>query len=132
MSVRPPRQFSNDVTDPLTAALDYEILQEKAGTLARLGRTLEAALARLRAFEADAENPAQNGHRQAGNAPVGNDPTIHHELKREAAQALWYVVIQREICGLPTNRGFFEQYEIPAEIRALMGSRAVIGTASKP
>ncbi len=115
MSVRPPRQFSNDVTDPLTAALDYEILQEKAGTLARLGRTLEAALANLRTFEAEAGNP-----------------TIHQKLKREAAQALWYVVIQREICGLPTNRGFFDQYEIPAEIRALMGSHAVVGTAGKP
>ena len=49
MTVRRPL---NIWTDNPAAALDYEIAQEKASTLGRLGRALEAALAALREFDA--------------------------------------------------------------------------------
>ncbi|MEP3276018.1 MAG: hypothetical protein ABJN26_28870 [Stappiaceae bacterium] len=133
MSVRPPRQFSpqsyaNASTDPLTAALDYEILQEKAGTLGRLGRALEAALANLRNFETTFQ--VKNTAGEPLNASSHHNCNSHQQLKKEAAQALWYVVIQREICGLPTNHKFFDQYDIPAEVRVLMGSGSVLNTVS--
>ena len=51
MTVRRPL---NIWTDNPAAALDYEIAQEKASTLGRLGRALEAALAALRDFDAEA------------------------------------------------------------------------------
>ena len=45
MTVRPPRQLAPKIwTDNPAAALDYEIAQEKAATLGRLGRALETAL----------------------------------------------------------------------------------------
>jgi hypothetical protein len=59
MTVRPPRQTTTRIwTDNPAAALDYEIAQEKASTLGRLGRALEAALAALHAFDAAATEPS--------------------------------------------------------------------------
>src|SRR5690606_31555305 len=79
MTVRPPRQFSGArMPDTPQSALDYEIAQEKATTLGRLGRRLEATLAELAAFDAaltddgtsepDAEAARRALVDQAGNA----------------------------------------------------------------
>src|SRR5438128_409934 len=66
MTVRPPRQLASRIwTDNPAAALDYEIAQEKASTLGRLGRGLERALDALRAFDAQPSGDAAREQRRA-------------------------------------------------------------------
>jgi hypothetical protein len=62
MTVRRPL---NIWTDNPAAALDYEIAQEKASTLGRLGRALEAALAALREFDAEPRELRRHAARAA-------------------------------------------------------------------
>jgi hypothetical protein len=91
------------------ATLEYEIAQEKASALGRLGRRLEVALAALAAF--DAAHVAGSGE--------------HRELRRtlvaEAGQALWYLVVQRDACGLYGSKSVMTDYRVPIEVRNCMG-----------
>ncbi len=108
MTARPPRPL-NIWTDNPAAALDYEIAQEKASTLGRLGRALEAALAALRDFDAQAREPTPET-RQQRRARVD-----------EAGHALWLFVVQREALGLRDARQLMRDYRVPAEVQARMG-----------
>lgn len=87
------------------AALDYEIAQEQATALGRLGRALEAALNALAAFDRDLTGPA----------------SARAKLVAEASNALWYFVIQREACGLRDPRTVMRDYRVPAEVQNRMG-----------
>ena len=108
MTVRPPRPL-NIWTDNPAAALDYEIAQEKAATLGRLGRALEAALAALREFDAQPREHAADA-RQERRALVG-----------QAGHALWLFVVQREALGLRDARQLMRDYRVPADVQARMG-----------
>ena len=66
------------------ATLEYEIAQEKASALGRLGRRLEAALTALAACPRTANS----------------DRKIRDSLVEQAGYALWLFVVQREACGL--------------------------------
>jgi hypothetical protein len=102
MSLRPPRGNS-----PATqiVALDYEIAQEQASALGRLGRALEAALAALSDYDsAHAERDATRAR-----------------LVQAASDALWYFMVQREACGLRDPRPVIRDYRVPAEVYARMG-----------
>ena len=72
MTVRRPL---NIWTDNPAAALDYEIAQEKASTLGRLGRALEAALAALRDFDAAAARAFAGHAARAARAGRGRPAT---------------------------------------------------------
>jgi len=92
--------------------LDYEIAQDMASALGRMGRALEEALAKLREFDAayprsDAAAPA----RQA-----------RHTLVIEAGHALWMFVVQREACGLRDSRTIMRDYKVPGEVQQCMGA----------
>lgn len=95
------------------AALDYEIAHEKASTLGRLGRRLEAALAALAGFDARSEDqafamPAARRQRRA-------------ELVAAAGEVLWCFIVQREACGLRDTARAMRDYGVPAEVRLRMG-----------
>jgi len=108
------RDFGHDRA-PLDA-LGYEIAQEKAGALGRMGRALEEALARLREF--DAVHPrfrVESSARQA-----------RRTLVTEAGHALWMFVVQRESCGLRDSRTIMREYSVPGEVQRCMGA-AVAG-----
>ena len=107
MTVRRPL---NIWTDNPAAALDYEIAQEKASTLGRLGRALEAALAALRDFDAEPREPTA-GARQERRALVG-----------QAGHALWLFVVQREAIGLRDTGQLMRDYRVPAEVQHRMGA----------
>ncbi len=108
MTVRPPRPLASKIwTDNPAAALDYEIAQEKASALGRLGRGLESALDALRAFDA----------RQNGDA-AGEQ---RHALVAHAGHALWLFVVQRESIGLRGTRQLMHDYGVPGEVQARMG-----------
>ena len=111
MTARPPRPLISRIwTDNPAAALDYEIAQEKASTLGRLGCALEAALAALRDFDADAREPSHET-RQARRALVA-----------EAGHALWLFVVQREALGLRDARQLMRDYRVPADVQNRMGA----------
>lgn len=90
--------------------LDYEILQERAAALGRMGRALEAALTKLREFDA--------AHPRAG-APVSAQQA-RRTLVREAGHALWMFVVQREACGLRDSRTLMRDYNVPGEVQQRM------------
>src|SRR5579871_3343324 len=76
------------------ASLEYEIAEEKASALGRLGRRLEAALAALAACPRTATS----------------DRDIRDRLLAEAGYALWLFIVQREACGLNDSRHVMQDY----------------------
>jgi hypothetical protein len=95
------------------AALDYEIAQEQAAALGRMGRALEQALAALAAF--DPTGPSSKAARSA--------------LLQQASDALWLFIVQREASGLRNTRQVIRDYGVPAEVEARMGSFAGKGSS---
>jgi hypothetical protein len=94
-----------------TDLVQHEFAQERAATLGRLGRALEAALAEL--IELD-------------NAPAAAEATVDRRRRRsalieQASVALWHFVVQREACGLHDMRHVLRDYRVPAEVAARMG-----------
>jgi hypothetical protein len=98
--------------DPFANPIDYEIQQEKAATLARMAEKLEAALAALATVE-----------RELGQTPADVLQALRAKLLEEAAEWLWYLVIQREAVGLTSHDALFEAYRIPPAVRRRMGPR---------
>ena len=86
------------------ATLEYEIAQEKASALGRLGRRLEAALAALAACPRTATS----------------DRNIRDSLVEQAGYALWLFVVQREACGLNSIAHVIQVYGVPGEVYARM------------
>jgi hypothetical protein len=86
------------------AALEYEIAQERASALGRLGRRLEDALAALAACPRTADS----------------DRKIRDGLVEEAGYALWLYIVQREACGLGNSAQVMRDYGVPNEVYARM------------
>jgi uncharacterized protein DUF6665 len=103
MSLRPPGAQARNAP---VVALDYEIAQERASALGRLGRALEAALAAL------ADYDRSHADRDATRA----------RLVQDASDALWCFMVQREACGLRDPRPVLRHYGVPAEVYARMGA----------
>ena len=91
------------------ATLEYEIAQERASALGRLGRRLEAALAALAACPWTATSERK----------------IRDSLVEEAGYALWLFVVQREACGLNDSTQVMRDYGVPNEVYARMGPLAM-------
>jgi len=106
------------------ATLAYEIAEERASALARLGRRLETALTALAACPRTANS----------------DRTIRNRLVEQAGYALWLFVVQREACGLNKIDHVIQVYRVPNEVIACMGPLAeprshptkTIGAADAP
>jgi hypothetical protein len=90
--------------------LNYEIVEEQAAALGRMGRALEAALARLRDFDA--------AHPRAGASASAQQ--ARRALVMEAGHALWMFVVQREACGLRDSRIVMRNYNVPGEVQLRM------------
>jgi len=106
-----PRNRHRDRFSTPAALLDYEIIQEQASALGRLGRALEAALASLREFDkAHQSSNASPAERQARSALVA-----------EAGLALWMFVVQREACGLRDSGTLMRDYKVPPDVQKRMG-----------
>ena len=83
------------------AVLRYELLEEQAASLGRLGRKAEAALAALRAHEGE------------GRA----------EVLKTACDAVWCFLVQREVLGLRDRAQIVRDFDIPREVMARLGAR---------
>src|SRR5262245_9183552 len=105
----PDRKSTLDRTP--AAALDYEIAQEMAAALGRLGRRLEGALEALAQFD------------QASLTDIEARIRDRRILVAEAGDALWHFVVQREACGLRDTRQIMRDYRVPPEVQYRMGIR---------
>lgn len=106
MSMRLPKAFSTNAEDPVSAALQQEILVEKADTLARLNKKLEAALKRIPDVGAEASEVERE--------------QLDQRIA-QAGEALWHVTIQRELCGLTRHDTFFDHMRVPLAVRLRAG-----------
>jgi hypothetical protein len=104
----PLKPFSTPVE-----VLGHEIVQEQASALGRLGRSLEAALADLRAFD--------EAHHLRPDGISETDCASRRALVSAAGHALWMFVVQREACGLRETRGLMRDYRVPTEVQERMG-----------
>lgn len=104
MSYRLPRNFASQHREANVEALNYELLQESAETLARVYRGLERALEALAAHDAGARDPAERD-----------------ALVAAAGEALWYYVVQREVMGLLGTEQVLRDLGVPREVRLRMG-----------
>ncbi len=101
MSFRPPQSLSQPgFANTGFNVLEYEMQVERAAALARQGIKVEEALAALRANDATAPD----------------DDLLYH-----AADAVWALFIQREMCGMRNNRDIIKRYDIPKEVLARVG-----------
>ena len=109
MALKFPRKFVGAAASGGIDALQYEIAQEKAGVLARLGRKLQTALDGLEAHDAAARagSPADAAERDA--------------LVAAAGEALWYFVVQREVLGLRDSDVVMRELRVPRDVRLRMG-----------
>jgi hypothetical protein len=112
MILSPPSPRS---TEPQASGLDYEIVQEQAAALGRLGCALEAALAALAAHD--------HAFRAGDNAADRASPAqaIRDRLVQVAGDALWCFIIQREVCGLRDQRFVVRDYAVPRKVQNRMG-----------
>jgi len=106
MSVRPPQILNQSGSaGGRLSALEYELIAERASSLGRQGLKVEAALAKLRAWDPDRHSIADR-----------------ESLLYNASDAVWALFIHRETCGLRNNRDVIQNYGIPNEVLAKVGS----------
>lgn len=102
MSFRPPVfLLSSSPGDALTP-LDIELAGEKADALGRAGRKAEEALSQLAAA------------RQKGTGDLD-------ALRDRAADAVFGLMVQRELCGLRNQADMVRRYDIPSDVMARVG-----------
>jgi hypothetical protein len=102
MAVRPPDLFSSKPKDPLSAALDYELMAEMAYSLGEAGKRAEKQIALFGAMNAD-------------------DPQ-RPEVLQSAAKAVHAYFIQREICGMRRHDAVIREMGIPQSVLVRLGA----------
>jgi acyl transferase domain-containing protein len=108
MTLRPPLTLATPRNiETGWDVLGHEVAQQKAHTLATLATQVEQALARLRAFDAGAPKTGSEPQRSA--------------LVNEAADRVWALMIQRELCGLRHWDAAVKEYGIPREVLNRVG-----------
>jgi hypothetical protein len=107
MSFRVPQNLPPR-TEPESGAsvLQVEIRAEQAASLGRGGRDVEAALKRLRDFDA-----------------AGSGPVPRADLVAAAANVVWGFLIHRELCGLRDRDQVIREYGVPGEVLCRLGVR---------
>lgn len=110
MTLRPPRLSAGRTGPQPIDALDYEIAQEQASALGRLGRRLEATLKALADFDAATPAPAESARAE------------RIALVDAASDSLWQFLVQREACGLRDSARVMRDYRVPAEVQARLGA----------
>ncbi len=89
-------------------ALLAELHGERAQTLGRIARGMEKALAALRDFDAGV---------------IADPEKSREDLVAEAAERVWYYVVQRDVLGMHGHDEALRAYDVPGEVRFRMGPR---------
>jgi hypothetical protein len=95
--------------DSQSNALFSEVLEEKANAYFRIVKNMQRSLAVLKAFDVERSEPSLTAA-----APIQQ----REDLVAEAAEQVWFFVVQRECIGLPMYDGLFQEYEISEEVRS--------------
>jgi hypothetical protein len=98
-----------DPDNPLAA----EILQESGEAYFAACRKMVDSLEALRAFDSAVASPVLDEEQSARRS----------ELLDSAAERVHFVLIQRDAMKLSWSETFFEDYEIPEEVKARLGQR---------
>lgn len=93
--------------------LAVEIQQETAASYFAACKKMVASLEALKVFDRTAAPSTDDAKRI----------TRRFELLDEAAERVYFVVIQREAMKFSGCEKFFEDYEVPAEVRGRLGPR---------
>lgn len=103
MSLRLPQTLTSSASsvEVFDGGLQTELMAEKAASLGRAGRRVEETLAALRDASADDRVTAL----------------------KDAADAVWSLFVQREICGQRDQKPVIEIYGIPKEVLVRLGAR---------
>src|SRR4030095_16451776 len=90
-----------------------EIQQETAAAYFAACRKMVDSLEALKAFDRAVASSTQNNEQIA----------CRSELLEDAVERVYFVIIQREAMKLSCSEAFFEDYEVPAEVRIRLGPR---------
>jgi len=105
MTVRPPQALAPSFNkDTGLNILEYELMSERADALGRHGLKVEKALALL-----------------AERFAAGCAQAEREDLLNDAADKVWAFFIQREMCGLRSQKDAIQRYAIPPEVIARLG-----------
>jgi hypothetical protein len=108
MAVRIPQSLSTGLSrETGWDVLDYELREQKAHTLGKLGGQVEQVLVALRAFDAAAHGTDGEERRRA--------------MLDDAADLVWAFMIQRELCGFRNWEAVVKDYRIPREVLNRVG-----------
>lgn len=108
MAVRIPQSLSAGLQQETGwSVLEYELREQKAHTLGSLSGQVEQALAALRALDAGV---------QASSREICRDTLLD-----AAADRVWALMIQRELCGLRNWDAVVNDYGIPREVLNRVG-----------
>lgn len=113
MALRPPQDRSPSPNPLGPNPLQYELMEEMAGSLGRAAKLLTKALEDLSAFDDTHEDRVLTDEEMVRRA----------DLLAEACERLWFFIIQREICGLRRHHDVFEIYAVPREVQIGMGPK---------
>jgi hypothetical protein len=109
MDIKAQHMSLHDPDNPLAV----EIQQETAASYFAACRKMVDALEALKAFDR-AVAPATRHNEQS--APRA-------KLLEDAAERVYFVIIQREAMKLSRDEHFFEHYEVPDEVKTRLGPR---------
>jgi hypothetical protein len=100
---------SKDRDDPLAIEIQQETAAAYFGACRKMVDSLEALKDFDRAVTAATRDTMQITRRS--------------ELLEDAAERVYFVIIQREAMKLSRDEHFFEHYEVPGEVRMRLGPR---------
>jgi hypothetical protein len=109
MSLPLDRRYAVARSEGAHQAVTLEIAQEKAASLGRAGRRLDDALAALQRLD--------------GSGPARPPSAEREDALTEAAEALFFFVVQREACGLRDTAELLRELGVPMEVQLRMGVR---------
>lgn len=105
MTVRPPQALAPSFTKETGLnILEYELMSERADSLGRHGLKVEKAIALL-----------------SERLAAGCGEAEREDLLNDAADKVWAFFIQREMCGLRSQKDAIRRYSIPPEVIARLG-----------
>ena len=86
-----------------------------------MGRALEAALTALAEYDRS-HGAKDSGAKDSGAKDSGAKDAARAHLVRDASDALWCFMVQREAFGLRDPRPVIRDYRVPAEVHNRMGA----------
>ena len=92
--------------------LEAEMQQEKAASYFRVVKRMKKAVEAYREMAARCSSTASD-----------DDQKQLDSLLRDAGEAVWFFIVQREAIKLKNYDGILDEYDVPREVREVMGPK---------